>query len=124
MPIALHFEDNDINTTVFGATSGAGLIVFSLSKDDRDSVIVDGDSYLGNKTTGPVSMIIGVSRCTHTGSMVLNEGAPTSNAGIPELAGLWLFPLPVISTVNISSVMAVAVTGNVFRGVHICRCGL
>ena len=119
VPIALHFADNDINTTVFGATSGAGLLVFSLSRDDRDSVIVEGDSYIGTKTTGPVSMIIGVSRCTHTGSMVLNEGAPTSVAGAPLLASLWLFPLPVISTVDGSSVMAVAVTGNVFRGVPI-----
>ena len=100
LPIALHFEDNDINTTVFGITSGAGLLVFSLSKDDRDSVIVDGDSYIGTKTSGPVSMVIGVSRCTHTTSMVLNEGAATSNAGIPALASLWLFPLPVTSTVD------------------------
>jgi hypothetical protein len=119
VPVALHFEGNDISTTVSGVSSGASLLVFSLGKDDRDAVTVNGSTFVGTKESGPISLIVGVSRCTHSGNMVLNEGTPTSVAGVPALASLWLFPLPVISTVDGSSVMAVAVTGNVFRGVPI-----
>jgi hypothetical protein len=117
--VGLRFEDNDISTTVTGVSSGTGLLVFSLGKDDRDAVTVNGSTFVGTKGSGPISMIFGVSRCTHAGNMVLNEGAPTSVVGVPALASLWLFPLPVTSAVDHSTVLAVAVTGNVFRGIPI-----
>jgi Family of unknown function (DUF6519) len=118
-PVSLHFADNDISTIMTGVSSGAGLLVFSLGKNDRDAAVVNGNTLVGTKSSGPISMIFGVSRCAHSGNMVLNEGAPTTVAGVPALASLWLFPLPVTSTVDGSSVMAAAVTGNVFRGVPI-----
>ncbi len=119
VPVGLRFEDNDINTSINGVASGFGLLVFSLGKDDRDSVTVTGNTLIGTKTSGPISLIFGASRCACSGSIVLNEGAPTSVAGVPALASLWLFPLAVTSTVDSASVMAVAVTGNVFRGVSV-----
>jgi Family of unknown function (DUF6519) len=119
VPVTLQFADNDINTQVIGVSSGLSLLIFSLGRDDRDSVSVTGSTFVGVNGSGPVSLIFGVSRCMHTGNMVLNEGTPPIAKGATPLASLWLFPLGVTSSVDNSSVIASAITGNVFRGVPI-----
>src|SRR5262249_51211748 len=93
-----------------------------LGKDDRDSVSITGNTFVGLTGNKPVSLIFGVSRCMHTGNLVLNEGAAIDATGAVvagALASLWLFPLPVTSTIAGSSVVAAAITGNVFRGTPI-----
>jgi hypothetical protein len=114
VPLALEFDENDISTLLARAQSGVALLVWNLGKDDRDSVTASGGTFTGARATGPVSLILGVSRCMHTGNMVLNE-AIQANLNEP-IQSLWLLPLQVTSTVTNKPASATAITGNVFRG--------
>jgi hypothetical protein len=117
--VGVHLHHNDISTIVSGVPSGAGLLVFSLGKDDRDAVTVIDNTLVGARDSGPVSLIFGVSRCSHSTNAVLNEATPAVSTKPAPIASLWLFPLAVTSSIDNSSVNAVAVTGNVFRGLAI-----
>ncbi|HEY4364584.1 MAG TPA: DUF6519 domain-containing protein [Bryobacteraceae bacterium] len=111
IPLALHMADNDISTAGTGAQAGLELLVWDLGTNDQDAVTLTGNSFIDGGAL-PVVLIGGVSRCTCTGNMVLNEGAGT---GRPSL---WLYPVAVTDSANSKlKVFAAAVTGNVFRGV-------
>ena len=121
IPLGLHFSDNDVSTLRNEAASGLGLLLWSLGKDDRDAIGVTGTTFIGANGTLPMALIMGTSRCMFTGNMVLNEAAPATNLapGQGTVSSLWLFPISVTSSIDGSAVSAVAVTGNVFRGLPI-----
>ena len=119
-PLGLHFSDNDVSTLLNEAASGLGLFLWSLGKDDRDAIDVTGTTLVGASGTLPMALVAGVSRCMFTGNVVLNEAqTATVFAGQGTIWSLWLYPIQVTSSIDGSSVSAVAVTGNVFRGVPI-----
>ena len=115
VPVGLQFRDDEVNTLVSGSTSGLSLLVWILSSDDKSALSSTGGTYIGANGNLPVVLIAGLSRCSFTGNMVLNEASGiSSNKQIPP--SLWLFPLGVKSSITGATVAAAAVTGNVFRG--------
>lgn len=50
-PVALHINDNDVDAKTTGPFSGMGLLVFSMSKDERDAVNLAGNTFIATGYT-------------------------------------------------------------------------
>jgi hypothetical protein len=111
IPLALHVRENDLSIAGSGAQAGLELLVWDLGTNDQDAVTLTANTFIDGGLL-PLVLIGGISRCTATGNMVLNEGTGDSKPS------LWLYPVAVPESVNTKvKVFAAAITGNVFRGV-------